>query len=121
MKVKEIGFVCYGVTNLKNAKEFYEGVLGLKSTSNWVQSDTSGMIEYDIGSGTLAIGAGAENFKPGKEGPCVALEVEDFDEAVETIKKNKVKILMEPMDSSVCHMMLVEDPDGNQLMIHKRK
>jgi len=121
MKVKEIAFVCYAVKNLKVAREFYEGTLGLKATSTWVSNDTSGMIEYDIGSGTLAIGAGAPNFTPGKEGPCVALEVENFEEAVKELKTKKIEFVMEPMDTSVCQMALILDPDGNQLTIHRRK
>jgi predicted enzyme related to lactoylglutathione lyase len=122
MKVKELAFVCYPVKSIKKARDFYEGILGLKpSTTDWVKSDTSGMIEYILGDNTaFSIGAGAGNFKPGKEGPSAALEVEDFDEAVKDLKKNNVKFLMEPMDSGVCHMTLVEDPDGNQIMIHQR-
>ena len=121
MNVKEIAFVCYPTTSLKRAQAFYKGILGLKETSNWTQNDASGMIEYDIGTSTLAIGAGAPNFKPGKSGPTAALEVADFKAAVKKLKDKKVKFLMEPMDTPVCHMALVEDPDGNQIMIHQRK
>lgn len=121
MKINEIAFVCFPIKSFSKSKPFYEGILGLKPTSTWVKDDTSGFVEYDIGAGTLALGAGAPGMEAGKKGPTVALEVEDFDKAVSTIKDHKVKILMEPMDSGVCHMCVIEDPDGNQLMIHKRK
>jgi len=121
MKINEIAFVCYPVTNLKIAKLFYEDLLGLKATNTWVKDDTNGFIEYDLGSSTLAIGAGAPTFSPGKSGPCVSLEVADFDSAVKQLKENKIKFLMEPSENPMCHMILIEDPDGNQLMIHKRK
>ena len=74
-----------------------------------------------MGPDTLAIGMGAENFKPGKTGGTVALEVEDFDGAVKELKSKGVKLLMEPHDNPSCHMVLIEDPDGNQIMIHRRK
>ena len=70
---------------------------------------------------TLAIGSGAEQFKPGSHGATAALEVEDFDEAISSLKHAGVKILMDPYESPVCFMALIEDPDGNQIMIHKRK
>ena len=50
------------------------------------------------------------------------LEVEeDFDAAIATLKQNNVKFRMEPMETPVCHMAMVFDPDGNTLCIHKRK
>lgn len=120
MKISEIAFVCYGVNDLKKARHFYEDILGLKPGSVW-EGDGSGFIEYEIGPHTLAIGQGSENFKPGKLGGTVALEVDDIDEAVQKLKDNKIKFLMEKLESPVCFMMLVEDYDGNQIMIHKRK
>lgn len=121
MKFREIAFVCYAVTSISKAKEFYEGVLGLNPTQNWVKDDANGMIEYDIGPGTLSIGAGAENFKPGKNGATAALEVEDFDLAIEELKAKKVNFILAPLDSGICKMVIIEDPDGNQIVIHRRK
>jgi predicted enzyme related to lactoylglutathione lyase len=122
MKITEIVFVCFPVKSFNVSRKFYEGILGLMPTQNdWVKSDTSGFIEYNIGSGTLALGAGAPGMQPGKQGPSVALEVENFDESVAKIKENNVKFMMEPIDTGVCHMCVIEDPDGNALLIHKRK
>ena len=56
MNVTEIAFSCYPVTDMKRARQFYEGVLGLK-VSHTSGSDTKGFVEYDIGPGTLAIPA----------------------------------------------------------------
>ena len=120
MKFKEIAFVSYAINDVARSRAFYEGIRGLKPSSIW-EGDTSAFIEYEIGNNTLAIGKGAEKFKPGKNGGTVALEVDDFDEAVSTFKKNKVKFLMDPYESPVCHMVLIEDPDGNQIMVHRRR
>jgi len=120
MKPIEIAFVCYAVSDLKRARAFYEGVLNLKPGSVW-EGENSGFIEYEMGPYTLAIGCGAEYFKPGTQGATAALEVEDFNEAVESLKRANVKIVMQPFESPVCFMTLIQDPDGNQIMIHKRK
>jgi hypothetical protein len=62
-----------------------------------------------------------EQWKPSSDGPSVALEVENFDEAVVTLREANVKFALEPMDSGVCRMAFVFDPDGNALAIHQRK
>ena len=41
LKVTEIAFSCYAVTDIKRSRDFYEGVLGLKPTTiieaKWVE------------------------------------------------------------------------------------
>ncbi len=121
MKATNIAFSCYPVTSLKRAQAFYEGILGLKATSTWIQDDSNGMVEYDIGPTTLAIGAGADSFKVGPGGASVAIEVEDFDETLKQLKAKKAKFAMEFYESPVCKMSILEDPDGNKIMLHQKK
>lgn len=116
MKIKEIAFFGYSVTNMQKSKAFYEGVLGLKPARTF--SDT--FIEYDIGSATLAIGVGSP-FKPNSGGGSVAFEVENFDETLAHLKKHNVTFVFEPQDFGVCQMVAISDPDGNTLMIHRKK
>jgi predicted enzyme related to lactoylglutathione lyase len=120
MKVTEIAFVVYPVTDLKRARQFYEAILGLKA-ARCFGDDVKGFIEYDIGSGTLAVGAGSPNFVPSSDGGCAALEVEDFDQAVGHLRKRGCRFVIEPAETPVCHIVIISDPDGNSLMIHKRK
>ena len=120
MKITEIAFTVYGVTDLKRARKFYEEILGLKPTKTYVKGD-SGMIEYDIGAGTLAIGAGAPQFKPAAGGGVAALEVEDFEAAVRRLKEHGTKFLAEPHETPVCRLVTIADPDGNLLLLHQRK
>ena len=121
MNAVDIAYTCYPVSSLKKAREFYEGTLGLKATSEWVQDDMNGMIEYDIGPATLAIGAGADNFKLGEGGATAALELSDFGPSMKELGEKKCTFLMEPVETSVCHMVLIADPDGNKIMLHQRK
>jgi len=120
MKINEIAFTVLPVLDLRKSRPFYEQVLGLKPTMVY-EKDGMGLIEYDIGAGTLAIGCGAPILKPSKDGGAVALEVENFDAAIATLKEHGVPFKVENRETPVCHMAIVTDPDGNHLIIHKRK
>ncbi len=116
LKVTELAFCCYAVTDLARSREFYEGVLGLKPGTvvegKWV--------EYEFGPYALAIGCAPEMFKPSPDGCTAALEVEDFDAAVAHLRQKQVKFRIEPMDCPNCRMTMIFDPDGNTVCIHKR-
>lgn len=120
MKITEIAFSAYPVTDVARARKFYEGVLGLKVTQDQDMGDKGHWIEYDIGSGTLSIGK-YDGWKPTGDGCTVGLEVENFDEAVASIKTFGTPIKMGPFETPVCFMLMVSDPDGNTVIIHKRK
>ncbi|MET0514742.1 MAG: VOC family protein [Nitrospiraceae bacterium] len=120
MKVMEIAFTSYPVTDLKRARQFYEGVLGLEQ-SRFFGKENTGFVEYDIGSGTLAIGNVAPDWKPSAGGGSVGLEVDDFDAAITRLRANGCAFRLEPMETPVCHMAVISDPDGNSVTIHQRK
>jgi len=120
MQVTEIAFSVYPVTDLKRARAFYEGTLGLKPGMVY-EGEGVGWIEYEIGPGVVAIGAGSENFKPSSNGGSVALEVGDFDRAIQELKNAGTKFVIEPLDFPGCRMAAVLDPDGNTITIHRRK
>ncbi len=121
MKINEIAFVGYPVTDLKRARAFYEGVLGLEISHSFGDVETEAWIEYDIAAGTLAIANGAPDWKPSAGGGSAAFEVEDFDVAMEDLEAAGARILTGPFDSPVCRMAVISDPDGNSIVIHKRK
>lgn len=121
VKVTEIAFSCYPVTDMARARAFYEGVLGLKATMAVGEPDGMQWTEYDIANGTLSIGAGAPDWTPTRHGCSVGLEVEDFDASIAHLKKQSVKFHMEPFPTPVCQMAFILDPDGNAICIHKRK
>ena len=120
LKVLEVAFTGYAVTDMARAREFYEQVLNL----------TPGMVfdherqswgEYEVGPHTLAISDMSPDWKPSPDGGGAALEVEDFDEAIRWLREKGANIYMDPFESPVCHMALITDPDGNSICIHKRK
>jgi predicted enzyme related to lactoylglutathione lyase len=120
VNVTAIAFTGYPITNLPRARAFYEGLLGLIPATTFEHENTA-WIEYDLGASTLAISnMSADMWKPSPNGPTIALEVSEFDEAIAVLKDAGVPFLIEPMDSGVCRMAIVADPDGNSLVIHQR-
>lgn len=120
IQITEIAFTGYPVTDVARARGFYEGVLRLRPTQQF-EHEGKHWIEYDVGPATLAISnMSGEQWKPSSDGPSVALEVADFEAAVAALRAAAVKFVVEPMDSGVCRMAIVQDPDGNALAVHKR-
>lgn len=121
IKVTAIAYTAYPVTDMPRARAFYEGLLGLE-TSTVFDHGGKQWIEYDIGAGTLGISnMSTDKWKPSPDGPAVALEVEDVAAAAAVLRAGGVKFHIEPMDTGVCEMAIVADPDGNSLIIHRRK
>jgi predicted enzyme related to lactoylglutathione lyase len=118
VKIKAIGFVGIPVTNMKRAREFYEAVLGLKVSEEMMGEK---WIEYAIGDDTLAIANVGNHWTPSDQGTGAALEVENFDEAIKRLKDRHIRFVAEPFETPCCHMAVVQDPEGNKLMIHKLK
>jgi predicted enzyme related to lactoylglutathione lyase len=118
MKIQAIGFVGIPVTNIKRAREFYEGVLGLRVAEEMMSGK---WIEYAVGEETLAIANVSDSWTPSDQGTAAALEVENFDDAIGRLKDRHVRFAAEPFETPCCHMAVIQDPDGNKLIIHKLK
>ena len=121
MKITEIAFVAYAVSDIKKARDFYEGVLNLKPNSEYDGSGNPNWVEYDIGSSTLGIGCAPGMWEPSTKGTSAALELADFDESLETVKAKNIPIVMGPHDFPSCRMVVISDPDGNRITLHQRK
>ena len=116
MKIKEIGFVGIPVTDMAKARTFYEDVLGLKPNlaltgERWT--------EYPVGTGTIAISCIGDEWRPSDQGTAAALEVESLEDAIARLTEHKISY--DEVESPVCRMAIIQDPDGNKLIIHKLK
>lgn len=118
MKVQKIGFVGIPVTDLKRARAFYEGVLGLAVATEMMDGK---WIEYAAGDDTLALMNVGEQWMPSDQGTSVALEVENFEEAIHKLKVAVIRFVMEPFETPCCWMAVVQDPDDNKIIVHKLK
>jgi predicted enzyme related to lactoylglutathione lyase len=121
MKISEVAFFAYAVSDISKARAFYEGILGLKPNAEFNGSGNANWVEYDIGSTTLGIGCAPGMWDPSTKGASAALEVEDFEEALATVKAKNIPIVMGPHEFPPCRMVVIADPDGNRITLHKRK
>ena len=122
LKINEIAFsVATRSPTWRGRGSFTKRFWDLKATIAFGEAGSMQWTEYDIGSGTLALGAGAPDWQPRADGCSVGLEVDDFDAAIAHLRANQVKFKMEPFPTPVCQMAMISDPDGNTLCIHKRK
>jgi len=117
MKITEIAFTGTPVTDIRRARAFYEGVLGLTPS---MESAGGMWVEYEIGNGTFAIGCYGDVWKPSPDGTCVAFEVEDLNAEIGSLKSKGVEFAMEVTESPICRFAIICDPDGNRILIHKR-
>jgi len=118
IKVRTLAFVGIPVTDLQRARGFYEGVLGLKVAEVMMGGQ---WVEYDLGNNTLAIANVGPQWTPSDQGTGAALEVDDFEEAVKWLKDQQVPFAVEAFESPCCRMAIIQDPDGNKIVIHKLK
>jgi predicted enzyme related to lactoylglutathione lyase len=116
IQVKELAFIFHAVTDVARARKFYEGVLGLKASLEFVGPEQA-WIEYDIAGQALAI----SNAMPVRPSGALALEVADLDAALATARAAGVKVTLDPLEFPPCRMFQVEDPDGNGITLHQRK
>src|SRR5580704_1448001 len=115
--ITEIAFTGIPVKDIARARAFYEGVLGLKKT---MDSAGGKWVEYEIGTGTLGLGS-YPGWEPSAQGTSVAFEVDDLDAEMARLKAKGVAVVMDVMDTPVCRFAMITDPDGNKILIHKRK
>lgn len=119
MKPRGLDFVSYSVTDMDRSEAFYRDVLGLDIEVARGEPGTraSGYMELDAGGTAISLTA-LPQLHPNA---IVALAVEDVDEAVEELRNKGVEIAMEAIETPVCFMAVVEDPDGNKILLHQRK
>jgi predicted enzyme related to lactoylglutathione lyase len=115
--IQSIAFLAYAVSDIMAARHFYEDILGLKLT----RQAGGEWFEYDVGDTTFAISrADAEHPVPVR-GAVLAFEVSDLDAEVASLHKRGARFRGEIVETPVCRFAIVLDPDGSEVIIHKRK
>jgi predicted enzyme related to lactoylglutathione lyase len=115
--INEIAFIAIAVSDKEKARKFYQETLELKPSSTQLDG---AWVEYDVGPVTIGVGS-HPMWQPSRDGTSVAFEVEDFDGVYAKLKERDVKFDIEKTETPVCWMAQFRDPDGNKLLIHKRK
>src|SRR6266704_4047029 len=117
--VRAIDFVMYCAKDIRRTRTFYQRLFGLKRGGEW----NDFWSEFSTSPVTVCLN-GVSKRRPdwNWQGPAaVAFAVEDIHAAIGQCRRRKVKILIEPIETSVCWMAFIADPDGNRICLHQRK
>jgi catechol 2,3-dioxygenase-like lactoylglutathione lyase family enzyme len=112
--VERVDFVSIAVRELARARAFYGEVLALPPGGPAPD-------EFEAGNVTLALWspeADGEPFSANQAG--LALRVADVAAARHALEAEGVEFLGDTVDTGVCHMAFLRDPDGNVLILHRR-
>ena len=118
MIVERTDFITVPVTEMERSKQFYGDTLGLP-----LVSEPRGWPEFQLGENVSLYLMDPTNIGRQFEGPHtahIALRVPDVNETRRELEAKGVTFEGETFDSGVCHMAFFKDPDGNQLMLHRR-
>jgi len=113
--ITKLDFVAIPSQDAERSRRFYGETLGLRP-------DEHAHYEFWAGQTCLAIWEPerlGRPFAPQKNGH-LALEVPDVETARAELEAKGVTFAGETFDTGVCHMAFFTDPDGNDLMLHRR-
>ena len=117
MIVEHVDFISVPVTDMERSKAFYGETLGFEQTGD------QGFPEFKLGDNAflylLSLEAIGGAFRAPHDAG-FALRVPDVHEARKELEAKGVEFNGDVLDTGVCHMALFKDPDGNQLMLHRR-
>jgi predicted enzyme related to lactoylglutathione lyase len=118
--IRGIDFVMYNTKDIRKTRAFYQRLFGLKKGEEW----NDWWSEFHTEPITLSLNGtpDANTREWDWSGPaCVAFAVDDVRRAIAACRRRKVKVLIEPVETRVCWMAWIADPDGNRICLHSRK
>ena len=115
--IASIAFIVYPVTDMARSRMFYETVPGLTVNENHEGT----WVEYDVGGCIFAITTTDMGHRPGAKGAVVGFETFDLDRCVKGLKEQSVTFVADIFSTPACRMAVIEDPDSNRIVIHKRR
>ena len=116
--IEGMDFICLPTQDMPRAIAFYRDTLGLPTGLTWEDS----WVEFDLGGATLGLlnTAAVEMPFEAMAGGGIGLRVDNVKARLDELIAKGVRPAMPFMDSGVCHMAGILDPDGNHLMLHHR-
>ena len=113
MQVEQVDFITIPTRDVSRALAFYTDVLGLPASEKSRE-------EVETPNVTLSFWnpeSQGEEFFTNQAG--FALRVGDVESAVDEVRAAGGEV-MGVVDTGVCHMGFVKDPDGNTVILHRR-
>jgi len=115
--VEHVDFWAVPVTDMDRSVGFYRDKLGLE------QSGDAGFPEFRLGDNgflyLLSLEAIGGAFRAPHDAG-FALRVPDVHETRKELEAKGVEFNGDVLDTGVCHMAFFADPDGNQMVLHRR-
>jgi len=117
VKIEGMDLSGYMAKDVPRAIAFYRDVLGLEPTKVF---DGDRGAEFELADGTtFGLWTGGE-MMPFQPSNSILFAVEDLDAALASIKARGISVVMEH-ESPVCNMAMINDTEGNSVILHKRK
>ncbi len=108
----------YCAKRMRHTRAFYQKLFGLRPGSEW----NAFWSEFATEPVTVCLNGPGPTPKWNWSGPAaVAFAVEDIHQAVAECRRRKVKVLMDPVETRVCWLAFIADPEGNRICLHQRK
>ena len=118
--VRAVDFVMVCGKDARKLRAWYQRMFGLERGGEW-HAGWSELATQPVAFCINGSPAGAaENWEWGK-GAAMALAVADIHQAAAACRKRKIRIVEGPLETRVCWMLFVRDPEGNPLVLHQRK
>ena len=113
--IEKLDFVAVPSQDAERSRSFYVDTLGLRP-------DDHARFEFWVGDTCFGIWEPAKfgfEFSPQKNAH-LALHVDDVEAARGELEAKRVAFVGDTLDTGVCQMAFFTDPDGNDLMLHRR-
>lgn len=115
--LRKVAFTMYPVTDMARARNFYESTMGLTRGNG---SGESPWVEYDLpGGGCFAITTVTGGTPATNAGGMIAFEVDDIDATIADLETKEVSFKSDMIHSPVCRMRVIEDSEGNAILLHE--
>jgi catechol 2,3-dioxygenase-like lactoylglutathione lyase family enzyme len=114
--IERVDFVPVVTRDRARSKAFYCETLGLP-----LERDTP--VGFEVRAGQVTLGVWEPErmglpFEPNHNG--ITLRVPDVQEARSALEQEGIAFTGETIDTGVCHMAFLHDPDGNTIILHRR-
>ena len=116
--VRAVDFVMYCAKDMRKTRAFYQRLFGFKPGGEW----NDFWSEFQTHPVTLCLnGPGKKPNRDWQGSAAIALAVPDIHAAIRQCRRRKVTVLLDPVETTVCWMAFIQDPEGNRICLHQRK
>ncbi|MGC9521329.1 MAG: VOC family protein [Anaerolineae bacterium] len=117
-----LAHVCFTVSDLDRAVEFYRDQLGLKEAFDFVNDEgyrhgiylhLGGRNFLELFEGTLEAAAAGQSFRH------ICLEVDDIETTAKALRERGVEVSPTKLGRDQSYQAWITDPDGNRIELHQ--